>query len=382
MGRYLHEIGALTPEWAEAFHAVPRSAFLPDLMWPHDMETGRSSPVDRRKDPEAWGRYAHENCPIVTQWDDGAHDGIEPGTVPTSSASAPSVVFRMLADLDVQPGHKVLELGAGTGYNAGLLAYRAGAGNVVTVDVDPAVTARARRALDGLGLDVEVVTGDGLAGFPDRAPFDRTIATFGLRSLPGAWVEQTRPGGVIVAPWGTNFAHHDAVARLVVAGDGRSASGRFRRLVEFMKARSQRLEFAGHSAYVPDDVPGSADESYTEVPAGDFPAHLDAPARFAVGLRVRDVWHGMSASGDRRLAWFYGLTDTSWAVVAFRDGERRHPVYQSGPRRLWDEVEAAWRWWCAVGRPGVDGFGLTMRLDGGHEVWLETGDRRVRVRHE
>ncbi|MEU1631081.1 methyltransferase domain-containing protein [Streptomyces sp. NPDC020096] len=371
LGRFLIETGSMTSDWAEAFAAVPRSAFLPPVMWPHDMETGRSVPVSKADDPAGWQAAANSNSPIVTQWDDGKHAGMDPGELSTSSASAPAVVFRMLADLDPQPGDAVLELGAGTGYNAGLLAYRVGGGNVVTVDVDPAVTSQARQALQSLGLSVTVVTGDGLLGYPQRAPYDRLIATFGLRAIPGAWVEQTRPGGVIVAPWGTNFAHHDAVARLNVAADGRSASGRFTRLVEFMKARSQRLGFDGHAAYVPEDVPGSADESHTEVPAEDFPAHLGAPARFAIGLQVDGMWHGVSVSGDRRLAWFYSLNDRSWAVVAFRDGQHKHTVYQSGPRRLWDEVEAAWRWWDAAGQPGVGRFGLTVRADGAHEVWLD-----------
>ncbi|MEU6238854.1 protein-L-isoaspartate(D-aspartate) O-methyltransferase, partial [Kitasatospora sp. NPDC047058] len=107
--------------WASAFVAVPRSLFLPDLVWAHDMTTGNSRPVDRTADEPGWLAAAAADIPIVTQWDDGAHQGAEPGTVPTSSASMPSLVASMLGDLQVEPGMRVMEQGTGTGWNAALL---------------------------------------------------------------------------------------------------------------------------------------------------------------------------------------------------------------------------------------------------------------------
>ncbi len=99
LGRVLMTGGALSPDWAPAYTNVPRAAFLPDLMWPFDMASGRSVPVSRSDDPQTWQGYADADVPIVTQWDDGRHQGAAPGTEPTSSASMPSVVFRMLRDL-------------------------------------------------------------------------------------------------------------------------------------------------------------------------------------------------------------------------------------------------------------------------------------------
>jgi protein-L-isoaspartate O-methyltransferase len=66
-------------------------------------------------------------APVVTQVDDG--DVSETGTVPTCSISAPDAVFAMLAEADLHPGQRVLEIGAGTGYNAALLERRVGAGS-------------------------------------------------------------------------------------------------------------------------------------------------------------------------------------------------------------------------------------------------------------
>lgn len=362
----------MTADWAPAFAAVPRAAFLPDLMWPHDAATGQAVAVDRTVDPAAWYECADSNVPIVTQWDDGRHTGAEPGAVFTSSSSMPSVVFSMLADLDVRPGHKILEIGTGTGWNAGLLAHRVGAGNVVSVEVDPAVAEAALAALRRVGFgDVSVITGDGLLGYPPRAPYDRVIATCGLRSGLFAWVRQTVPGGVIVVPWGTYYTYTEATARLVVAEDGSSASGHFTRPVNFMRARSQRLTRPEHSSYVPAQGSGDADRSTTTVTEAEFlTGSLDVEA-FAVGLLVP----GCTQVPDRKQAgkrpvWFYGLTDTSWAVAIFRDGHDTATVYQSGSRRLWDEVEAAFRWWQDQGRPGFHRFGLTVTADG-QVTWLD-----------
>lgn len=137
-------------------------------MWPHDMETGRSVAVVKSEDPGAWYAYADSNVPIVTQWDDGDHDGVSPGTVFTSSSSMPSLVFSMPSDLDVRPAQRVLEIGAGTGWNAALLAHRVGAENVVTVELDATVALSARAALERVGLPVRVVHGDGFLWIPAR----------------------------------------------------------------------------------------------------------------------------------------------------------------------------------------------------------------------
>jgi protein-L-isoaspartate(D-aspartate) O-methyltransferase len=108
----------------------------------------------------------------------------------------------MLDRLDVQPGHKILEIGAGTGYNAALLAHITGpTGHVTTIDIDPAVTAAARQALDATGYQhVEVTTSDGLLGDPLRRSYDRIIVTVGAWDLPPAWWEQLAPGGRMVVP--------------------------------------------------------------------------------------------------------------------------------------------------------------------------------------
>ncbi|MES4909345.1 MULTISPECIES: methyltransferase domain-containing protein [unclassified Streptomyces] len=378
LGRALMSAGFLSSDWAPAFHAVPRSAFLPDLMWPFDMSTGRSIAVSQARDPGAWQGYADSDAPIVTQWDDGEHSGTAPGEVSTSSASMPSVVFSMLRDLDAQPGNRALEIGTGTGWNAALLAHRLGVENVVTVEVDEAVASAARTALERFGTPVRVIHGDGFEGYPEDAPYDRIIATCGLRSIPFAWVRQSRPQGVIVAPWGTHYSNGDAVVRLVVADDGQSASGAFTGPVEFMKLRAQRRPPVLHSAYATGSV-ADGDESSTAVTEEEFVGSRFSPHRFALGVCVRDCGSVVADKDDgARPVWFYGLTDRSWACVQFRDGATAR-VWQSGPRQLWEEAEAAYRWWEEQGHPGFGRFGLTVDGDG-ERVWLDSPDNLVPAR--
>ncbi|MEW2436735.1 protein-L-isoaspartate(D-aspartate) O-methyltransferase [Streptomyces caniferus] len=369
LGRALMTAGALSSDWAPAYAAVPRSIVLPDLIWRFDMAAGRSVPVSRAEDPAKWQEFANSDVPIVTQWDDGQHTGTEPGRVPTSSASMPSVVFRMLQDLDLQPGQRALEIGTATAWNALLMAHRAGPGCVTTVEVDRALATAAMATVERLGVPVQVVHGDGFQGYQDGAPYDRIIATCGLRSIPFAWVEQCRPGGIIVAPWGTDYSNGDAVARLVVAPDGESASGKFTGPVEFMKLRAQRLSPVVHKEYVTGSV-ADGDESSTTITEGEFVGGQFGPERFALGLRVPQCWHYVAEKSDgARPVWFYSLSDRSWACCMFRDGDTAR-VWQSGPRRLWDEAEAAFQWWDGHGRPDQSRFGLTVTPEG-ERAWLD-----------
>lgn len=365
--------GALASDWAPAFAAVDRAAFLPALMWPFlpsdpqrpgDCAAARTITVDRHTDPDAWYGYADSDLSVVTQWDDGAHRGKQPGRVPTSSSSQPSVVFALLAAVDADAGMRVLDAGTGTGETAALLAHRCGAANITAIDVDPAVSAAARERLCTLGLYAEAVTGEALAGHPDRGPYDRLLCTFGVRSIPRAWMEQVRSEGVIVATYGTHYSSRDAVARLTVRSAG-TASGPFLAGVEFMKARSHRTVWPDAEKYVK-QWPASTDTAVQ-------PDQL-ANAHHAISLTVPHVAHTTHTEPDGSpAAWWYSLIDRSWAAVRWPEEYGPGVVYQHGPRRLWDAVEAAHGWWETQGCPALDRFGLTAGPDGRHHGWTTPG---------
>jgi protein-L-isoaspartate(D-aspartate) O-methyltransferase len=150
--------------------------------------------------------------------DDAVTCHTRPDGTPLSSSSQPTVMALMLNQLDPQPGDHVMEIGAGSGYNAALLAHLlTPKGQVTTIDLDPDVAAAARANLTRAGVDGVVVrTGDGWLGTPDHGPFDRIEVTVSVRDLAPAWTAQLAPAGVLVAPLALRanlqvsvaFAHH------------------------------------------------------------------------------------------------------------------------------------------------------------------------------
>ncbi|WP_436775617.1 methyltransferase domain-containing protein [Yinghuangia sp. YIM S09857] len=334
-------------------------------------EGGTHEPCDRRDEPQRWDAAAWADRPVVVQvcdGDDGDADDVPPW--PSSSASQPSVVASMLLDLDVADGMRVLEIGTGSGWNAGLLAHRLGDANVVTVEVDQALAATARTRLAAIGLAPLVVTVDGAEGFAQRAPHDRVLATCSVVRIPLPWVRQVRVGGRIVAPWATGWTHYGTV-RLRVRPDG-SASGRFRAGGSFMPMRSQRSQVDSVADVLGDDKP---DSSRTTLSPWEVAGRADSEADFAIGLRTSDLWHhweDQPEDGVSTRLWVGDEAGSSWAAVDY-DGRQldTFAVRQNGPRRVWDEVEDAWDWWTSAGSPLPERFGLAVGTDGSHRVWLD-----------
>ena len=115
--------------------------------------------------------------------------------------SQPYVVASMTEALSVEPQHKVLEIGTGSGYQAAILAHLAE--SVVSIERYRTLADTARERLAALGLsNVTVIAGDGANGAPEHAPFDRIIVTAAAPEVPPALFQQLADGGVLVAPIG------------------------------------------------------------------------------------------------------------------------------------------------------------------------------------
>ena len=155
----------------QAFEEVPRHLFVPRV----DIAT------------------AYSNRPIFIRWDAG---------MPISSSSEPKMMAIMMEQMNLEPGSRVLEIGAGTGYNAAILAHVVGEkGSVVTMDIDQDIVDEAAGNLSKAGYgNVKVICGDGFEGFPGDQPYDRITVTVGAYDVSPHWVDQLKEGGVMVVP--------------------------------------------------------------------------------------------------------------------------------------------------------------------------------------
>jgi len=117
--------------------------------------------------------------------------------------SAPHMVAIMLDLLDLEAGHRVLEIGTGCGYHAAATAEIVGARNVYSVEYHRSLAVEARDRLADLGYgDVSIRAGDGHEGWPDHAPYDCAYLTCAAPEFPDAVVEQVRRDGLVLGPIG------------------------------------------------------------------------------------------------------------------------------------------------------------------------------------
>lgn len=132
--------------------------------------------------------------------------------------SQPYMVAVMTELLDLEADHRVLEIGAGSGYQSAVLAEVAGA--VYSVEVIPTLARAAAERLAALGYDtISLRRGDGFLGWPEEAPFDTVIVTAAPEAIPDALVAQLKPGGRMVIPIGRQHGSQTLI-RGVKAADG------------------------------------------------------------------------------------------------------------------------------------------------------------------
>ncbi|MBU5678444.1 MAG: protein-L-isoaspartate(D-aspartate) O-methyltransferase [Candidatus Aenigmarchaeota archaeon] len=167
---YLTNIGAIKSEKVrKAFLNVPRHLFLKDKS------------------------YAYIDTPLPT--------------LKGQTISQPSIVAIMLENLDLHPNQKVLEIGAGTGWNAALIGSIVYPGKVFTIEIEKELVEFAKENLNKLNIkNVEIIHGDGNFGYDKEAPYDRCIITAACSIIPPPLIEQLKKDGKLIAPIGTRFS--------------------------------------------------------------------------------------------------------------------------------------------------------------------------------
>ncbi len=141
------------------------------------------------------GSAAYANTAVVIK-------STEDGAIPLSSCSQPNIVASLLTDLAPAPGHKVLEIGTGSGYNAALLATLiADPKSVWTIDCDADLCESASENLIRAGIhDINIIQGDGWHGLAEASPYDRIIVTASAYDIPCSWFDQLSEGGRLTVP--------------------------------------------------------------------------------------------------------------------------------------------------------------------------------------
>jgi protein-L-isoaspartate O-methyltransferase len=367
--RSLRKDGHLTQEeWADALLEVPRHWFVPDRAWLRPPTGGNGHAIDKARDPDGWMAAVYSGNVIVTQINDGAGDLTTGKGRVTSTLTRVTSVLNMLQRLHPYPGDHVLEIGTGVGYTAGLLSHRLGDDHVTSIEIDASLSEQAAMNLKALGYTPHLIAGDGAHGCPEGAPFDRVHVTCGVTAIPYAWVEQTRPGGVIVLPWMADWIGGHTIT-LTVQPD-QTAIGRFVDSTEYMMMRSQR----------PGSQPGDVaslngncrHEEATMDPRRIVLASWGADLAIAALLPEISATYETRDNGQhfRLLAW----TSDSQLVVECAPDLKRPLVRQAGARNLWQELQEAFFTWVGYGQPTRDRFGVTITPDG-TRTWLDRPDR-------
>ena len=351
------------PRVETAFRAVPRHLFLPEF------------PV----------ASVYEDQGFITRRRDG---------VSLSSATGPSPTAYMLQNLDPRLGQHVLEIGAGTGYNAAPIAQIVGeCGNVVTVDIDWDIVEEARRHLSAAGFGrVKVKCADGGYGYADDAPYDQIILTTGAWDITPAWREQLKPGGRLLLPLSIRGGH-----QCVVAFDNQGdhlTSGNVRP-TGFISLRGafagptveMPIGPRGNAAIIGDQIDLDAETIY-ELLTGHFvemasgvPVTWDELYGLRLWLAAREPrtcefndvdgpdriipLFYQARNADQAICWTDGILEERGIAVFHRDADQAQPFellvrsYGSDhgvAERLLGHISA----WEAAGRPSISDIRITV----------------------
>jgi protein-L-isoaspartate(D-aspartate) O-methyltransferase len=321
--RALKAAGAIrSPQVESAFRTVERHRLVETFFYRGEQGrvTVRHDPArPRREDLEV----IYADTALATRYTDGA---------PASSSSAPSLVAEMLESLELREGMKVLEIGAGTGYNAALMAEIVGDQQlVITVDIQQDVVEQTRRLLGNAGYaGIRVLARDGFQGVPEEEPFDRIVATVGCSDLSPHWADQLRDGGLMLVPLQHAQSHPLAAVR---KQDG-ELRGRFVGWAGFMPVRGPlQIEDMWSRGIV---LPGTGQDDDAD-DAGEI-MHEPGP-RLAAQDDSADEQNDFMffvALNDRRASWTPDGTVRSWTPEGVG--------LSAGPDG-WAGISASGLWW-------------------------------------
>jgi protein-L-isoaspartate(D-aspartate) O-methyltransferase len=333
----LRSRGVGDPAILDAFAAIPRHRFVDRfrVAQPEPDAHGSSLQrvVDNDADDDVLELVYAADLALLTDED------------ATSSLSAPYLIAGMLRELDMRPGMRVLEIGAGSGYHAALLATLVGDPDfVTTVDIHSGLVEQARVRLTALGLGgITVVADDGNEGITG-ARFDRIVATVGCNDIAPAWLEQLDADGALLVP----LVHGAAHPRVRLTDDD-DVLGTYTGYSGFVGIRGRQ---AGHS-------PWAARAS--TVPKRSIVREL--PTYVAAALAPPDPARPRWNPAEWALGFYVALRDRRASLAGLDDGDsfarvERATLVLGGAHgeALGADLAALAESWLDLGAPGLERY--------------------------
>ncbi|MCQ8192172.1 methyltransferase domain-containing protein [Streptomyces rugosispiralis] len=366
------KVTANAAEWHEAVSVTPRHLLVPQW-W----ERIPNSPAEEwelvahTEDAPARVATAYSDATLVTRVGPRHADHAKPDEKatgsPTSSSTLPGLVVSMMHRLDAKPGHKVLDVGTGSGYALALFAHRLGDDHVTSVDVDAYLVEAARARLAAFGRTPRIEATDATRALPD-SEYDRIMATVSVRPVPETWLHALRPGGRIV----TTIAHTALLITADMGDDGVARGSVQPDPATFMETRQEA------------DYPPKLNDVFTLAREGD-----GEQVRAAVGP-IPDLWQewplrwlyeldtpgvetrAVKMPDGRRVLWLLAA-DGSWACAEESEDGAADLVHQGGSRRLWDGLERVRRMWEERNRFSLHSMTVELNPDSGGTLTAPDG---------
>ncbi|WP_107054552.1 methyltransferase domain-containing protein [Streptomyces sp. NRRL S-350] len=350
--------------WRNPVASVPRHELVP--RWWEQAKDGTWTLRIGEDDPDRWLTAAYGKESVVTSvaglHADHAKPDDQPTGSPTSSATLTPLVIKMLRHGRINAGHDVLDIGTGAGGLTAITARRLGSQHVTSVDIDPYLVEAAKDRLAGMGLEPTFHTQDATDPLP--GDYDRIIATVSARPVPVSWLRALRRGGRLV----TTIADTALILTAWKDPDGGATGVIERDWAGFMVTRNGPTYPPASNSLFTAAREGEGEEVKTfRYPVADIRNNWEIWSMFTITTPGIEI--DFEERPGKRTAYLVH-PDGSWARA---EAEHYEPpiVHQSGPRRLWTDLERIRNWREVEG--GLPLFGCNAKVDPDGVIHLSRG---------